>query len=193
MFLKSKQEIRKIFSTQRDALSGMDKNELEKIIIGKISKIIEPFLKTHKKIALYYPINSELSLLNLTKKRASRYLLPVIDPSSKILKFYSWSLGEELISSNAFASILEPKIQQQEEMPDIVIAPLIASDIQGNRIGSGKGFYDYTIAELKRKNPRLIYLGVCFNFQLVDELIHEIHDQKLDIIITDKREIYCKS
>lgn len=193
MFLKDKKEIRKFFSSQRDALSSMGKKELEKIIIEKISKIIKPFLNTHKKIALYYPVNSELSLLNLTKKRSSRYLLPVIEPSSKILKFYSWSLGEELISSNVFASILEPKIQQQEEMPDIVIAPLIASDIQGNRIGSGKGFYDCTIADLKRKNPRLIYLGVCFDFQLVDELVHEMHDQKLDIVITDKREIYCKS
>ena len=64
---------------------------------------------------------------------------------------------------------------------DIVLVPLLAFDIKGNRIGYGKGLYD---SFLKDCSPTCIKIGLSF-FEANDELIpSEKHDIRLDYCIT---------
>ncbi|MEK6733929.1 MAG: 5-formyltetrahydrofolate cyclo-ligase, partial [Pseudomonadota bacterium] len=74
-------------------------------------------------------------------------------------------------------------------IPNIIIAPVVACDAKGNRIGLGKGFYDITLQYLRKKNPNLLYIGLCFDFQLIERIESAKHDQKLDIIITESQVI----
>lgn len=67
---------------------------------------------------------------------------------------------------------------------DIVVLPGIAFDLNGHRIGYGKGYYDKTLHRLEG-NGRLI--GLCYDFQLVERIAGEPHDVKMDLIITEKR------
>jgi 5-formyltetrahydrofolate cyclo-ligase len=70
------------------------------------------------------------------------------------------------------------------EDADILVVPGVAFDLNGHRIGYGKGYYDKTIHRLEGHGK---LVGLCYDFQLVDEILGESHDVKMDLIITDKR------
>jgi 5-formyltetrahydrofolate cyclo-ligase len=67
---------------------------------------------------------------------------------------------------------------------DIFVLPGIAFDLNGHRIGYGKGYYDKTLHRLEGQG-RLV--GLCYDFQLVDRIAGEPHDVKMDVIISEKR------
>lgn len=87
---------------------------------------------------------------------------------------------------------LEPDVAGQpapapgapERRPDLVIAPLLAFDRFGGRLGQGGGHYDRALAELRRTGP-LFVLGLAFAGQEVDRLDLEPHDQTLDAVLTE--------
>ncbi len=67
---------------------------------------------------------------------------------------------------------------------DVVIVPLVACDKNLNRMGFGKGFYDRFLMGRK-----CLKIGICHDFQVVDELKPKEWDVPLDVIITEKRVI----
>jgi 5-formyltetrahydrofolate cyclo-ligase len=90
------------------------------------------------------------------------------------------------MKSGAFG-IMEPCPDCRVFMPDevdVFLLPGIAFDLKGDRIGYGKGYYDKTLHRLEDKGK---LVGLCYDFQLVDEIVAEPHDVKVDLIITEKR------
>ena len=61
------------------------------------------------------------------------------------------------------------------------MVPAIAFDVKKGRIGYGGGFYDRTLVK-----SRAFKIGVAFSFQIFQTLPLEAHDQKVDLIITEK-------
>jgi 5-formyltetrahydrofolate cyclo-ligase len=68
--------------------------------------------------------------------------------------------------------------------PDLIIAPLLAFDRAGGRLGQGGGHYDRTIAALRARGP-LFVIGLAYAGQEIDAVPHEPHDQRLDAILTE--------
>lgn len=64
---------------------------------------------------------------------------------------------------------------------DLVVAPGIAFDKKGNRLGRGKGYYDKFLSEIPQGIP---LIGLAFDFQLVDRLPRLAHDLPVDKVIT---------
>lgn len=187
MFLQKKEQIRQNILSIRNNLSKSIRSDMEKSLANRFNQFILPLFKDKKAIAAYYPFGTEIDILSILANISTKLLLPVIDSPGKPLKFYSWLPGDELCSSKYAKNILEPFDKKGEKLPDVVIAPLIACDLLGNRIGSGRAMYDITISSLRRQNPKLIFIGICYDFQLIDPLPTEVHDQKLDIILTELR------
>jgi len=178
-----KQETRQKLLSLRNSMSVIERDTAEDKLKIKLQEFLEKHTKTNFTIAIYYPNGSELNILTLVKDLPYKLALPVIQKNSKILKFYLWNPEEKLHYSKIYSNILEPKNTTQEIVPDIVIAPLIACDLEGNRIGSGKAMYDHTIAHLRKINPQILYVGICFNCQIVEKIPSQSHDQKLDYIL----------
>ena len=68
---------------------------------------------------------------------------------------------------------------------DVIICPLVAVDLNGNRMGMGGGFYDTTLGKSYRagvKKP--LKIGWCYDFQVVEQLERQSWDVPLDAIIT---------
>jgi 5-formyltetrahydrofolate cyclo-ligase len=65
---------------------------------------------------------------------------------------------------------------------DLVLAPGLAFDWRGHRLGRGKGFYDRLLAAVPGKT-----CGVAFDQQMVDAVPIEPHDIRLNCIITPSR------
>lgn len=70
------------------------------------------------------------------------------------------------------------------ETLDIVLVPLLAGDLAGNRLGYGKGFYDRFLHQLR---PSATGFGMLYEAGLFDEIPAEPHDRPLDGFVTEKR------
>ena len=70
-------------------------------------------------------------------------------------------------------NLIEPSINSKTIIPDLILAPCVAFDKYGNRLGYGGGYYDYTINELRRKNKKLNLIVVGFSDQEVEKIIPE--------------------
>jgi len=113
------------------------------------------------------------------RKRGARVAVPVSDKHSSIIT--PVFLEGELLEG-AYG-IKEPA--QKREVPvdeiDLVIVPGVAFDKEANRCGFGKGYYDRL---LKRTNAYRI--GICYDFQIVDELETDEYDVPMNEVICDK-------
>lgn len=65
---------------------------------------------------------------------------------------------------------------------DLIILPGIAFDKAGNRLGYGKGYFDRLL-----KKTKAYKIGLAYDFQIVENIPAETHDQKVDLIVTDKK------
>ena len=176
--LKSKLRER-IFKTR-------EKNNKDNIQIdfNQIIKILKKEKITKKIIGGYYPINFEVSDLELLKqleKNKFNISLPVIKKNFQ-MDFYEWSFFD-LLKINKYG-IPEPETQNIV-YPDVLLVPLVAFDKNLNRLGYGGGYYDRLIAKLSKKK-KIIKIGLALSIQEVDKVPLNIYDQKLDYIVTNK-------
>ena len=65
---------------------------------------------------------------------------------------------------------------------DIVFIPGIAFSKKGDRLGFGKGYYDRFLSEFHG-----LKAGICYDFQVIDDIPVSEHDIKMDLIITETR------
>ena len=81
-------------------------------------------------------------------------------------------------------NLLEPPYQNPEidiKKLDLIFVPGVAFDIKKGRIGYGGGFYDRVLVKTEA-----FKIGVAFSFQIFKKLPLEAHDQRVDVIITEK-------
>ena len=79
---------------------------------------------------------------------------------------------------NAFG-ICEPLSSDFAVDIDVAVVPGVAFDRKGNRIGFGAGYYDKYFS----RNKEMLKIGVCYDFQLTDELPAEETDVLMDRVI----------
>ena len=70
------------------------------------------------------------------------------------------------------------------DFPALILTPGLAFDREGNRLGRGAGYYDRFFAELDKAGREYFALGLCMDFQVVRHVPVEMHDKKMDGILT---------
>ena len=144
-------------------------------------------------IAIYLANDGELrtqQFIQLCWQSNISVYLPVIHPfSSKHLIFLNYDKSTSM-RQNKFG-IWEPKLNSTRlilpEQLDVLFTPLVAFDIQGNRMGMGGGFYDRTLVHLKNKSTKIV--GLAHNCQQVPQIPTQPWDMPLDEIITPGQHI----
>ncbi len=150
-------------------------------------------------IALYSPFRAELDPLLwlddpvLARKRV---VLPRSHPKDKQLTFHAPGADPIALGAPGAASavravlragaygIMEPVGAPVEPQSiDLVVVPALAYDVHGARLGYGGGYYDRFL-ELIRTQRTIVAVGLGYDWQLVDRLPHEPHDQTLEMIVT---------
>jgi 5-formyltetrahydrofolate cyclo-ligase len=66
-----------------------------------------------------------------------------------------------------------------------VIAPLLAFDRSGHRIGYGAGYYDMTIAALRAKKS-ILAVGIALAAQEITSVPTTPRDARLDLVLTER-------
>jgi 5-formyltetrahydrofolate cyclo-ligase len=74
-----------------------------------------------------------------------------------------------------------------ERAIDLVLVPGRAFTPKGERMGRGNGGYDRWISEQRKRNEKTIFVGICFDCQLVQEMPVEKHDERVDAVITSMK------
>lgn len=147
-------------------------------------------------IAFYLSNDGEVDLWPLLEhawQRDKTCYLPVLGlRHSCRLWFIPYHSNDELIP-NQFG-ILEPQHRRSERLRkaislDLILAPLVAFDAKGNRLGMGGGYYDRTLGFLRQRRywrkPRL--LGTAYAFQRTShQLPVQPWDVPLDAIATEQ-------
>ncbi len=176
----SKQAIRKEIASLKRAYSQEALQELSEKLLERLEATSH--FQQAACVALYNAIPGEVQTACFLQKwyQKKRLLLPLVVGDDLHLLPYA---GEEGLRPGAFG-IMEPidqGITVAEEEIDLIIVPGVAFDRQLNRLGRGKGFYDRLLTTVQA--PKV---GICFDFQLIDNVPVEPFDRKMDIIITEK-------
>lgn len=79
--------------------------------------------------------------------------------------------------------LTQPSTRAEIVRPNLVLAPLLAFDARGRRLGYGKAYYDRAVTQL-RATGRVFYLGLSYAQQQVDAVPVESHDLLLDWVET---------
>lgn len=136
-------------------------------------------------VAGYIPVRDEIDALPLVRALMAggcTAAMPcVVGPGAPLL-FRRWDLGGPLMSRPF--GLLEPDEQAPAIEPDLVLAPLLAFDRHGYRLGNGRGYYDRTLAGLRARRAT-VAVGLAFAAQEVVSLPVGEHDQRLDWVVTE--------
>lgn len=163
-------------------------DELESLSKKIASNFFSLDLHAVRYLHIYYPIpgKQEIDSLFISEKIKQEYhrielVLPKSDLKSCTLKHISWKESTPL-SMNAWG-ITEP-VQGPEisaDLLDLIVIPLLACDMEGNRLGYGKGFYDRFLAGCRSD---ALKVGLSYFEPQQTVIPHENHDIPLDICIT---------
>ena len=80
--------------------------------------------------------------------------------------------------------IPSPPASAPEVFPQLILAPVLAFDRRGGRLGQGGGHYDRTIQALRTRGEVFV-LGLAYAGQEIAATPSEPHDQALDAILTE--------
>ncbi len=137
-----------------------------------------------KAIAGYLPIASEINVLPLLaelRSKGTKILLPAIIAKDKPLEWRLWNEGDELVKESF--GTMAPCEGAEVHLPDMILAPLLGFDEACYRLGYGGGFYDRSLQALRQKKP-VIAIGFAYDEQKLDNVPRDVHDIRLDGIVT---------
>jgi 5-formyltetrahydrofolate cyclo-ligase len=136
-------------------------------------------------VAGYLPLGGEIDPWPTLRRLAdagARIALPVALDRRGPLIFRAYAPGDPLEPDAV--KIPAPAGAAQTLVPDLVIAPLLAFDAEGHRLGQGAGHYDRTLQALRERGSVWV-IGLAYAGQRIERVPREPHDQPLDAILTE--------
>lgn len=177
--MPDKQTLRKYIKAGIAALSPEQRMALSAKVMEKLES--NPRFRDARTVMLYYSLPDEVFTHDLIARWAKRkrILLPVVrGEEMEVRRFTAFTD----ISEGAF-HIGEPQggtFTRLGEI-DVIVAPGVAFDHNGNRMGRGRGYYDRFLSQAALSGAWRI--GVCFPQQLVGSVPTEPHDMAMHEVL----------
>ena len=185
-----------------DAVTNEQKNELRITIRAKLEKI-SPAVRAVESIELnerlqsqmpsahttlfFAPLPDELDVWPVLERSlalGTNCALPFFDAEKKTYRAKQiQTLATDIVTGKF--GVREPAANCADvplDQFDLVLVPGLAFDLQGNRLGRGRGFYDRLLEKISG-----VKCGVGYDFQLLPSLPIEANDLKVDFIFTPVR------
>ncbi len=200
---QAKHALRQRFRAKRDAIAVDDAAHASRRMCERLLALLHtlgpprqkrPSVSGHSSVSGYWPVRGEIDCrpaLRVLDSEGYPCLLPVIDRADAPLLFRRWQ--KTTVMEKGMFAIPIPPLSMASATPDIVLLPLLAFNRRGQRLGYGGGFYDRTLADLRRKKPHLRALGLAFSVQENPDIATDHHDQNLNIVVTEKEIIHIPS
>ena len=134
-------------------------------------------------IMAYYSLPDEVNthaLIDELVAEGKTVLLPKVT-GADTMELHRYT-GRADLQEGAY-HILEPVGEPFTDLSaiDLILVPGLAFDAAGHRLGRGRGYYDRFLHSKNR--PYCVKIGVCFDFQKVDEVPVDAHDIAMDKVV----------
>lgn len=179
-----KDKIRKEILAKRNILSDKDINKKSDLIIKNLTSYIENV----QNIMIFMDMKTEVKITKLLELHPKKnfFISKITNSKNREMKINKYNKNELILhkfgyyesSSNDF---------YDEEILDVVIVPALAFDSKKNRIGFGGGYYDTFLEKVRKKNNKVLFIGVCYDFQIIDSVPTEKHDVTLDFVVSESK------
>ena len=134
--------------------------------------------------AAYFPIRSEISPLPLIAAlhdAGQPTAMPVTPAEGHPLTFRLWAVGDAL--EDGPYGTRQPPVGDPPVLPNVILAPLLAFDTAGWRLGYGGGFYDRTIADFAARDHKTSFIGLAYDGQKQDKVPVGPYDMPLNAVL----------
>lgn len=187
---EAKRVLRRRFREHRNALPLAYRRHCSERIADKLLDVIQR--RGVRCVSLYFPIGSEVDVLPVADRLLAQGIavaLPCVRSDCGL----DLRLVENLADCKPVGALNIPE-PIPEQCPllapddlDMAVVPGVAWDIDGYRIGYGKGCYDRLLAALP---ARVLRVGVAYDEQVVRAVPRQSFDQPVHELATAK-EWYC--
>ena len=193
--MEKRECIRTEILQQRENLSPSDRAMLSKRIAKHVIEWIQESEKRvedcpFNAVMVYLSMKSEVETHELVESllnQGKQVIAPVVDTKSgQLITRRIQNLEKDLVRHRY--GMLEPNVTCPIFPPDqlqLILVPGIAFDMNGYRLGYGKGFYDRFLPTC----PDAITIGVAFETQLVEDTYPQPWDIPVKHIFTEKGQI----
>ena len=171
-----KKELRTLIKTLKKQHTKEQLLEQSEKILAKLEQ--HPDFINAETVMLYSALPDEVQTQAFLEKwhLKKHIILPTVVGDDIIPVAY----GEDTAFAVGDFNILEPQNEPYTGGFDLIVVPGVAFDGNGNRLGRGRGYYDRFLChhlDVKR-------IGICFDFQLVDEVPSEAFDIRMDEVLS---------
>jgi 5-formyltetrahydrofolate cyclo-ligase len=186
---QAKRRLRREVLALRDAIPEADRARRSRAIAARLLAL--PELEAARTVLAFSSFGSEVDtgpVVEALVARGLRVALPRIEEGELVPVAYR---PGDPVRRAAFGA-LEPSagaVVPDAEI-DVVIAPGVAFDRSGGRLGYGGGYYDRFLLRLPHRPPRI---AVAFAEQVVDEVPSGRPDLPVDVVVTERDIVRCVS
>lgn len=177
-----KDEIRKQILEKRSSLSLEKVNKKSELIIENLA----PYLKNAQNIMIFMDMKNEVRITKLIELYPEKnfFISKIVNSKNREMKINKYNENELVLHKFGYYESSSDDFYD-EKILDIVIVPALAFDSSKNRIGFGGGYYDTFLNKVRGKNKNTLFIGVCYDFQMIEEVPIEGHDITLDLVINE--------
>ena len=177
-----KDEIRKQILEKRSNLSLEEVDKKSELIIENLT----PYLKNAQNIMIFIDMKNEVRITKLIELYPEKnfFISKIVNSKNREMKINKYNENELVLHKFGYYESSSDDFYD-EKILDIVIVPALAFDFSKNGIGFGGGYYDTFLNKVRGKNKNTLFIGVCYDFQMIEEVPIEGHDITLDLVINE--------
>jgi len=109
-------------------------------------------------------------------------MVPEVVPGQLEMRHHWYRLETDVHDGHWGVSVPKVADLADPNLAQAVIVPMLSVDKDGYRVGYGKGYYDYFLSSLGA-----VFVGVCFDEEVIDIVPHDPHDVPVHFIVSDCR------
>lgn len=182
--------IRDFYKKKLKKLSLKQRKEKNKKI-NQLLSLFPPLIQENSFVAFYKALETEPCLSETYSQFKEKGCFPIVEKNT--LSFYTNPKNEW--KKGAFG-IEEPLKIKQNKIPlekiSLFFIPGTCFDRKNSRLGKGMGYYDKTLAKVKKTEPRKkLFIGVAFSDQIHNKTLPiKKHDIKMDFLVSNQFILY---
>ena len=179
-----KNKIRKEILGKRNTLSTEEVEKKSDLIIQNLEK----FIKNTENIMIFMDMKNEVRITKLMKlyPEKSFFISKITDSKNREMKINRYNENELVLHKFGYYESSSSDFYN-ENILDIVIVPAVVFDLEKNRIGFGGGYYDTFLKKIRGGNKKVLFIGICYDFQIIEKVPAEEHDVVLDFVVSESR------
>ncbi|MBO5200806.1 MAG: 5-formyltetrahydrofolate cyclo-ligase [Clostridia bacterium] len=187
---KYKQELRLRCRATREGMDKEQKAVLDSAVAENVRRLKE--YRPAKTILIYVSTPIEVDTKRIIENAwadGKRVAVPRCIPDSRDMEFH-YIDSFDCLSPGTF-SVPEPPADSPivtDFSGCLMIVPGMQFDMNGYRIGYGKGYYDRYMVRFTGRAA-----GICYSAELKPFMYHGRYDRPVDIVVTDKKIKTCRA